>query len=68
MQTTSYRLSLLGWSQEEIGLLNELDQTRVSKIMTELNKFKLGILSDFFEKKKKVSGLDHKNNPRTQYK
>ena len=51
------KLSLLGWSQEEIGQLFGMSHQAVSQIASSLNELKSVAIADFFEKKKKVSGL-----------
>jgi predicted transcriptional regulator len=52
-----YKLHLLGWTQEEIGELVELDQSGISRIMQELNQLNLVIKSDYFDKQKKPEDI-----------
>lgn len=47
----------LGWTEKEIGQLFEITQQGVAKATTELNEFKSVVISDFYEKKKKVSEI-----------
>ena len=52
-----YRLSLLGWTQQEIGDLSEITQQTVSKITTSFAKTKTIVKSDFYEKNKSIEEI-----------
>ncbi|MBA7703471.1 hypothetical protein ES703_112257 [subsurface metagenome] len=53
-----YKLSLLGWTQAEIGEAVELDHSTISGIVGEFNQFNLPtIKSDFYEKHKATEAL-----------
>ncbi len=52
-----YKLSLLGWTQNEIGKLFELSQGRVAQNISKLKEFNSLIISDFYDKGKPVEEI-----------
>jgi len=52
-----YKLSLLGWTQVEIGELFELTQGRVAQNISKLKEFNSLIISDFYDKGKPVDEI-----------
>lgn len=52
-----YKLSLLGWTQEEIGKMFEMKQEAVSQNISKLKEFNSLIISDFYDKRKPVEEI-----------
>jgi len=52
-----YKLSLLGWNQEEIGNLVDMAQPHVSENIRKLKEFKISIIEDFYDKGKPVEEI-----------
>jgi hypothetical protein len=52
-----YRLSLLGWTQEEIGQLFELRQNTISDIIGGLTQIKTAVMDAFFKEHKTIEEI-----------